>query len=120
MRKFLSDLRTNLNQICPTFLHVPPQTVYPYVTIEVEQSLQGLPWGPRVVKLSVKVWSQYKGTQEILKLAKGIENHLQKYSSSVLSVSLKVLESTLVFLPEGQTRVHTFRVLARLQENTHE
>jgi hypothetical protein len=120
MRKFISDLRKSLSQACPAFLHVPPQTAYPYVTLEVEQSLQALPWGPRIVKLNVKIWSQYKGTQEILKLAKSIEGHLHAYSSSVLGISLKLLESTMVFLPNTQTRVHTFRMCARLQENAHE
>lgn len=120
MRKFISDLRKSLSQVCPAFLHVPPQTPTPYVTLEVEQSLQGLPWGPRVVKLNVKVWSQYKGTQEVLKLAKSVEEHLHTYSSSALGISLKLLESTLVFLPDTQTRVHTFRVHARLQENAYE
>lgn len=120
MRKFISDLRVSINQVCPTFLHVPPQTTPPYVTLEVEHSLQGLPWGPRIVKFNVKVWSQYKGTQEVLKLAKSVENLLQKYSTSILGVSLKLLESTLVLLPDGQTRVHTFRVLARLQESADE
>lgn len=120
MRKFISDLRKSLNQVCPAFIHVPPQTATPYITLEVEQSLQGLPWGPRIVKLNIKIWSQYKGTQEVLKLAKSIENHLHTYSSSALGVSLKLLESTLAFLPNTQTRVHTFCLCARLQENAYE
>lgn len=114
MGEFLSHLRIGLNQICPTFLQVPSQTPYPYITLEAEQILRGLPWGPYMVMVTVKIWSRYSGTQEILKFSKAIEIFLQDYDPSTFKVGLKILESTLVLLTDGQTRVHTFRLKARL------
>lgn len=114
MREFLKDLATTLGQVAPSFLHLPPKTNYPYITIELEQNLQGLPWGPRIVILTIKIWSRYAGTQEILKLAKGVENLLEGYTPQDFKVSLKILEGTLKLLTDGQTRVYTCRLKARL------
>jgi hypothetical protein len=115
MGEFLNYLTTGLTHICPAFTQVPPQTVYPYITLEVEQKLQGLPWGPFMVIVSVKIWSRYAGTQEILKLAKAVEEFL---STQTFKGSLKLLESTLVLLNDSQTRVHSFRLKARLSGGT--
>lgn len=114
MRDFLIDLATALGQIGPTFLQVPPKTTYPYITIEPEQSLQGLPSGPIILTMAVKIWSRYAGTQEILTLAKGVEDLLQGYAPRFFKVSLKVLGSTLILLDDGQTRVYTCRLKARV------
>ena len=62
-----------------------------------------------MVTLTLKIWSRYAGTHEILKLAKEVEGFLQ-----VCEISLKILESTLVLLEDGQTRVHSFRLKARV------
>jgi hypothetical protein len=110
MRDLLIDLRQELSSLCPTFLQVPPNTPTPYITIEPGQSLQGLPWGPRIAILTIKVWSRYYGTKEILMLAKGIEGLLQAYRP----VSLKISESALILQKDEQTRVHRFRLKARL------
>lgn len=114
MGEFLKKLSEGLNRICPTFTQVPFQTPYPYITLEAEQILQGLPWGPCMVILTVKIWSRYTGTQEILRFAKDVEAFLQTYGGPAFEVSLKILESSLVLLKDGQTRVHCFRLKARL------
>lgn len=114
MNELLWDLTQSLARICPAFLQVPPQTPYPYITVEPETVLQGMPWGPTMVTLTVKIWSCYAGTSEILGLVKGVDGVLQAYVSETLEVSLKVMESTLNFLNDCQTRVHTFRLKARL------
>lgn len=113
MGEFLKNMTLGLSHICPTFTQVPFQTVYPYITVEVEQNLQGLPWGPSMVILSVKIWSRYAGTQEILKFAKEVEGFLYEQS---FKTSLKILESTLVLLDDGQTRLHCFRLKARVAQ----
>ena len=115
MREFLTDLMTTLHQVCPTFLQVKPHTAYPYITIEPQQMLQGFPGGPCIVTLAIKISSRYAGTREILKLAQRIESLLQGYNPSTFKVSLKVLKSSLVLLADGQTRIHTFLVKARLK-----
>lgn len=114
MREFLIDFAALLGQVSPAFLQVPPKTAYPYITLEPAQSLHGLPGGPTILTLSVKIWSRYAGTQEILKLARGVEVLLQGYAPKHIKVSLKILESALMLLNDGQTRVHTFRLKARL------
>lgn len=111
MGEFLNHLTMGLNHVCPTFTQLPPQTAYPYITVEVEQKLQGLPWGPYMVMLTIKIWSRYAGTQEVLKLAKAVEDFL---STQTFKGSLKLLESTLVLLNDAQTRVHSFRLKARI------
>lgn len=113
MRELLTTLSTALGQICPTFVHVPPQTVYPYITLEPKQVLEGFPAGSRVMLVSIKIWSRYKGTQEILKLAKEVEGLLQNYAPQTFKVSVKILESTLVFLEDGNTRLHTIQIKMR-------
>lgn len=117
MRNLLIDLRTSLGEVCPTFLHVPTKSTYPYITIEPGQSLHGLPWGSTILTLTIKIWSCYTGTREILKLSKCVETRLQKYTPNSFEVSLKMLESTLVLLSDGKTRVHSFRLKARLRRN---
>lgn len=112
MGEFLKNLTMGLNHICPTFIQTPFQTPYPYITLEAEQKLQGLPWGPSMVIVTVKIWSRYGGTQEILTLAKGVEEFLYEQS---FKTSLKILESALSLLTDGQTRVHSFRLKARIQ-----
>ena len=112
MGELLKKLTTELGRICPTFTQVPLQTAYPYISLEPEQNLQGLPWGPSMVILNVKIWSRYAGTQEILRFAKEVEEFLYEQS---FEISLKILESTLVLLEDGQTRVHCFRLKARVQ-----
>jgi hypothetical protein len=111
MGEFFKKMTLALSQICPTFTQVLPQTPYPYITLEAEQTLQGIPWGPSMVILRVKIWSRYRGTQEILRLAKEVEKFLY---AGTFYVSLKILESTLVFLDDGQTRIHCFRLKARI------
>lgn len=111
MGELLKKLLTGLSHICPAFMQVPSQTAYPYITLEADNILQGLPWGPSMVMLNIKIWSRYAGTQEILKFAREVEGFLYEQS---FDVSLKILESTLVLLNDGQTRVHCFRLKARV------
>ncbi len=114
MRELLIDLITTLGNICPAFIEVPFQTPFPYITIEPGQTLRGLPGGPTLLKLNVKIWSRYKGTKEILQLARAVENDLETYAPKAQKVSLKMMESTLVLLSDKKTRVHTFCLKARL------
>lgn len=111
MRELLLNLSTTLATLCPTFVHVPLHTPYPYITLEPDLVLSGLPWGPQIATFSVKIWSRYAGTIEILNLAKGVEDLLQRYEKT----SLKIRESSLEVLNDGQTRRHTFKLAARLQ-----
>jgi hypothetical protein len=109
MLNFLKNLTNGLETICPTFTHVPPQTPYPYITVEAEQVLQGLPWGPCMAMMTVKIWSRYMGLHEILTLVKDVEAFLQTQRGG-----LKILESKLVLLNDGQTRLHSLRLKARI------
>ncbi len=117
MREMLTDLLKHLNQVCPTFVHVPERAPYPYVTLELEHSLHGYPHGPRIFVVRVKIWSQYKGTLEILKLAKEVEESLDLYNLKSFDLSLKIIESSLVLLSDEETRLHTFRLKIRLKGN---
>lgn len=110
MRELLLNLSSLLSAVIPTYVHVPQKTPYPYITLEPDLVLLGLPWGPRVVTFSIKIWSRYAGTIEILRLAKDVETILQNYSHN----SIKIRESSLELLKDGQTRLHTFKVKTRL------
>lgn len=114
MRELLNHLRTHLNQICPSYLQTLSHVSYPHITLEPGQILQGLPWGPRIVLIDIKIWSRYAGVKEILSLAKGVDTLLSNYVPLTFDVSIKTLDSTLTLLPDEQTRVHTFRLKARL------
>jgi hypothetical protein len=114
MGEFLNKLTTELAQFCPTFTQTPPQTPYPYITLEMDQLLHGMPWGPTMAVLTVKIWSRYCGTFEILTIAKQVEGFLQNYTRP--DASLKLMESTLTLLKDGQTRQHCFRLKARLPQ----
>lgn len=120
MRKLLIDLRRALNEFCPTFLHVPFDVAYPHMTLEPRQNLKGLPWGPHILLLNLKIWSRYQGTREILKIAKKIEKALYAHIPKSLGISLKVTESSLSLLKDGQTRSHTFGLKIRYRETPHE
>lgn len=111
MREFLLSLKQSLEEVCPTYVHVPPRAHYPYITLEPEIFLQGVPWGPLIVRLQVKIWSHYLGTQEVLQFAHQVEEALESYPSA----SLKILKSVLVLLKDGKTRLHTFDVKARIK-----
>jgi hypothetical protein len=111
MRDFILDLTKTLTPLCPTFLHVPPETPYPHISIEPLQSLMGVPWGPTIVTLVIKIWSQYAGTKEILILAKGVERILRYYEKA----NIKVAESGLALSGDGTTRIHTFRLKAKVE-----
>jgi len=110
MRDFLLDLTKALTEICPAFLHLPPETPYPYITIEPVSSLQGLPWGPTIITLTIKIWSRYTGTHEILKLARSVEKTVNTYKKS----SLKIIKSALTLRADKKTRVHTIHLQARV------
>lgn len=118
--KLLKIMTGELAQFCQTFTQVPPYTPYPYITLEAEQVLQGLPWGPSVVIVVLKIWSRYPGTQEILKMAKKVEEFLNDHLLSAFPISLKILESALVSLKDGQTRVHHFRLKVRIPGDYNE
>ena len=118
MHQFLNDLRKKLDRICPTFLQIPHEAPYPYITLEPQQHLVGLPWGPRILLLDIKIWSRYKGTQEILRLTSKVESSL--LDSTSFKVSLSIVQSTLGLLTDGQTRKHTFRLKVRLRGNADE
>ncbi len=110
MRELLINLSSLLSAVIPTYVHVPLKTPYPYITLEPDLVLLGLPWGPRVATFSIKIWSRYAGTIEILKLAKEVETVIQNYRNN----SLKIRESSLELLKDGQTRLHTFKLKTRL------
>lgn len=118
MRELLNHIRANLNHICPSFIQVPPHVPYPHITLEPGQILQGLPWGPRIVLINIKIWSRYAGTREILKLAKGVDTLLTGYTPPTFDISIKVLDSIVTLSADEQTRVHTFRLKARLRGDT--
>jgi hypothetical protein len=111
MRDFILDLTKILTPLCPTFLHVPPETPYPHISIEPLQSLMGVPWGPTVITLAIKIWSQYAGTKEILNLAKEVERVLRHYNKA----NIKISESSLALSNDGTTRVHTIRIKAKVE-----
>lgn len=114
MRKLLMDLRKDLILICPTFTQCPTTPPYPHIILLPEQSIYGLPWGPRMVSISINVLSQYTGTQEILKLGGAVENCLNQNINASQSLCLKITESTLLLLKDGRTRRYRFRIKARL------
>lgn len=117
MGEFLKNLAKELGQLCPTFTQVPHPTPYPYITLEAEQILQGAPWGASMAIVNLKIWSRYAGTQEILRIAKNVEEFLNGPKIPSLQISLKLLESSLLLLQDGQTRIHCFRLKARLPGN---
>lgn len=114
MRKLLIDLRKDLTSICPTFTQRPINPPYPHIMLRPEQSIYGLPWGPRMVSLSVNVLSQYAGTQEILRLGTAVENRLIHNINASQSLCMKMTESSLLLLKDGRTRLYRFRLKARL------
>jgi hypothetical protein len=114
MRELVLDLTKILGTVCPTFHHVPQEVPYPHITLEPINSLYGLPWGPTIVTVTVKIWSRYAGTQEVLKLAKRVENIIYSYQKG----SIKLMESALFHLKEEAIRVHTFRLKVKVA--THE
>lgn len=116
MRKVLNDMRKLLNEICPTFVQVPPDVPYPYITLEPEHSLIGLPKGPSILILNIRLWSQYKGTMEILKLTRKVEKMLLLRVPQSLKVALKILESSLLLQKDKETRTHTFSIKLRYRE----
>ena len=110
MREILLNLSRSLANVIPTYVHVPQKTPYPYITLEPELVLVGLPWGPRIATFSVKIWSRYAGTIEILKLAKDVEALILSFEPN----TLKIRESQLELLKDGQTRLHTFKLKTRI------
>lgn len=114
MRKLLMDLRKDLILICPTFTQRPMNSPYPHIMLYPEQSIYGLPWGPRMVSISINVLSQYAGTQEILRLGSAVENCLIQNINASPGLCMKMTESTLLLLKDGRTRRYRFRVKARL------
>ena len=110
MGNFYFDLTNVLNKICPAFLSLPADVDYPHLTVEPANFLTGLPWGPTVLNFSVKICSRYAGTKEILKMARNVEEALCSYKIG----SLKVIKSSLSLLEDGETRVHTFQVKAKI------
>jgi hypothetical protein len=114
MRKLLINLRKDLTFICPAFTQRPINPPYPHIMLRPEQSIYGLPWGPRMVSLSVNVLSQYAGTQEILRIGTAVENRLIHNINASQSLCMKLTESSLLLLKDGRTRLYRFRLKARL------
>lgn len=110
MRSFLTDLLQALNSFCPTFLHLPQDTPYPHITLEEISSLTGLPAGPLLLTFTLKIRSRYAGTKEILTLLHQVESILKNYPKG----SCKVMKSFLSLVPEGDTRIHTLHVKAKV------
>ena len=110
MRKLLKELQESLSLVCPTYIQHPEVLDFPHITLVPEQSLCGVPWGPRVAYVSVKLWSRYTGTLEILRLGKEVESTLIHF----LPYSLKLTESTLLLLKDKRTRLYKFRLKALL------
>lgn len=113
MRKLLNDIRKMLNELCPTFVQTPDDVPYPYITLEPEQNLTGIPWGPSILVMKIRLWSQYKGTMEILKLTRKVEKMLLLKVPKSLKIALKILESSLVLQKDKETRTHTFFIKLR-------
>lgn len=114
MRSLLTNLRKDLTLICPTFTQRPINPPYPHIMLRPEQNIYGLPWGPRMISLSVNVLSQYAGTQEILRLGTAVENRLIHNINASQSLCMKMTESSLLLLKDGRTRLYRFRLKARL------
>lgn len=114
MRKLLIDLRKDLTSICPTFTQRPITPPYPHIMLRPEQSIYGLPWGPRMVSISINVLSQYSGTQEVLKLGSAVEHCLIQNINASHNICMKMTESSLLLLKDGRTRLYRFRLKARL------
>lgn len=110
MRKLLKDLKDELGSICPTYIQRPEEISFPHITLVPEQTLCGVPWGPRIACLSIKLWSRYAGTLEILQLGKEVEQRIYNFSS----FSLKLTESSLLLLKDERTRLYKFRLKALL------
>ncbi|MBY0273173.1 MAG: DUF3168 domain-containing protein [Alphaproteobacteria bacterium] len=114
MHSLLMALRRDLILICPTFTQRPSSPPYPHIILRPEQSIYGLPWGPRMISISINVLSQYAGTQEILRLGTAVENCLIQSINASQSLCMKMTESTLLLLKDGRTRRYRFRLKARL------
>ena len=110
MREFFTDLIVLLSPLCPTFLQLPPKVPYPHITVEDITSLCGLPAGPTLLSFSLKIWSQYAGTKEILKTLHEVEAIIGTYQKA----RMKVMKSFLTVLSDGKTRVHTLHLKARV------
>jgi hypothetical protein len=110
MREFFTDLIHVLSPLCPTFLQLPPEVPYPHMTVEEITSLCGIPAGPTLLSFSLKIWSQYAGTKEILKTLHEVENLIITYQKG----RMKIMKSFLTLLSDGKTRVHTLHLKARV------
>ncbi|EKE10377.1 MAG: hypothetical protein ACD_16C00043G0004 [uncultured bacterium] len=110
MRKLLNELRNDLSLICPTHIQRPEEVFFPHITLVPEQSLYGVPWGPRIACISIKLWSRYAGTLEILRLGYEVEQRLYAFSP----FSLKLMESSLHLLKDERTRLYKLRLKALL------
>lgn len=118
MRKLLWTLTRSLSHICPAFLHVPMNIPYPYITLEPEQTLKGVPWGPSILCLSVKVWSRYTGTQEVLSLANNVDEFFREFNPESFDLNLNIKESKLILLSDGQTRLYNLRLKLLFKEKS--
>ena len=114
MHKFALDLMTTLTPVCPTFLAVPLDVPYPHITVEPQSCLTGVPKGPTVAIMCVKILSRYRGLREILLLKRDVDHILATY----LLGSIKIQESVLSLLDDKVTHVHTFRL--RVKGASHE
>jgi hypothetical protein len=110
MREFFKDLINTLNLLFPTFLQLPPEVPFPHITVEKITSLYGIPSGPTVLSFSLKIWSQYPGTKEILKTLHDVEVFINSYQKG----QIKIMKSFLSTLPDGRTRVYTIHLKARV------
>jgi hypothetical protein len=115
MRTVLKDLIQILSPECPAFTQAPSQKIYPYMTLDVVQNLQGYPHGPRILMVNLKIWSQYNGTFEILKLAKDVEHRLERYKPQTYTGSVKICESSMSLQKDGLTRAFLFRLKIRIK-----
>lgn len=116
MRKLINNIRKSLDELCPTFVQVPEDIPYPYITLEPENNLMGLPSGPSILVMKIRLWSQYKGTMEILKLTRKVEKMLLMKIPQSLKIALKIVESSLTLQKDKLTRTHTFSIRLRYHE----
>lgn len=109
MHEIAVNLINTFTQVCPTFLSVPHPVPYPHMTVEPKSELKGMPRGPTVAIITLKIWSRYAGLREILLLKKEAESKMEAYPLG----SIKLMDSILSLGEDKITHVHTFRLKVR-------
>lgn len=86
LREFLMNSRDFSTKLSSIFTAVPPQTPYPYMTLEWENAVQKR--DRACVTVVLKIWSAYQGLKEIKELGGLLKKTLE------ISTGMIPLEST--------------------------